>query len=157
MHTTSPVLELRNITKAFPGIVANDHINLTCVPGKSMCCWARTAAKHPYEHAGPFDLMRPDLIDGVESDSWAQDAIRHGVGMVHQLLLVPVFTVAERGAAWSRRRVFDREAAIERVTLRTSTTLTDACLVQDLPVGIQQRVEIVKALYRDARILILMN
>jgi len=167
MHTTAPILELRNITKAFPGIVANDHINLDLRPGEIHVLLGENGAGKSTLMNILYGLVRPDegqiLIDGVEVQIHGpQDAIRHGVGMVHQhFMLVPVFTVAENvvlGVEQTRGAVFDREAAIERVTQLShqyNLDLDAHALVQDLPVGIQQRVEIVKALYRDARILIL--
>ena len=115
-----------------------------------------------------YGLLRADegqiFVNGTEVQIHRpHDAINLGIGMVHQhFMLVPVFTVAENvvlGVEETRwGAVFDRQSAVERVvelSHQYHLDLDPHTLIKDLPVGIQQRVEIVKALYRNARILIL--
>jgi general nucleoside transport system ATP-binding protein len=161
-------LELRGITKRFPGVVANDHVDLTIEPGEVHGLLGENGAGKSTLMNILYGLYRADegeiLIDGepLELDG-PGDAIAAGIGMVHQhFMLVPVFTVAENitlgvELTWGLGRL-DRNAASKAVRdLAESSGLPvdpDA-VVEDLPVGLQQRVEILKALYREARLLIL--
>jgi ABC-type uncharacterized transport system ATPase subunit len=162
------VLELKNITKSFPGTLANDHISLDLRPGEIHALLGENGAGKSTLMNIVYGLLRPDegeiLVDGAPvAINRPHDAIALGIGMVHQhFMLVPIFTVAENvvlGIEQTRLGgVFDRRSAAERVThlsRQYNLDLDAQALIQDLPVGIQQRVEIVKALYRDARILIL--
>jgi simple sugar transport system ATP-binding protein len=161
-------LELRGITKRFPGVIANDRVDLTVQPGEIHALLGENGAGKTTLMNTLYGLYRADegeiLLDGreVRFDS-PGDAIAAGLGMVHQhFMLVPVFTVTEniilgveetgpfglldlRGAA---RRV-------EEISRQYGLEVPPDALVEDLPVGIQQRVEIVKALYRQAEVLIL--
>ncbi|MEX1177848.1 MAG: ABC transporter ATP-binding protein [Nitriliruptor sp.] len=161
-------LELRGITKRFPGVVANDQVDLTVEPGEIHGLLGENGAGKSTLMNILYGLYRADegeiLVDGtpLEPDG-PGDAIAAGIGMVHQhFMLVPVFTVAENVTLGvertSRFGRLDRRAAADAVReLAESSGLPvdpDA-VVEDLPVGLQQRVEILKALYRDARLLIL--
>jgi simple sugar transport system ATP-binding protein len=161
-------LELRGITKRFGPLVANDGISLSVAPGQVHALLGENGAGKTTLMNVLYGLMQPDegeiVIDGrpVTFDS-PKDAIAAGIGMVHQhFMLVPVFTVAEnvtlgieqadRVGLLDRRRT-RREVA--DLSHRYGLDVDPDALVEDLPVGIQQRVEIVKALVRQANVLIL--
>jgi general nucleoside transport system ATP-binding protein len=161
-------LELRGITKRFPGVVANDAVDLSIEPGEVHGLLGENGAGKSTLMNILYGLYRADegtiTIDGdvIEMDG-PGDAIAAGIGMVHQhFMLVPVFTVAENiTLGVERTKAFgalDRRSASDAVReLAESSGLPvdpDA-IVEDLPVGLQQRVEILKALYREARLLIL--
>jgi general nucleoside transport system ATP-binding protein len=161
-------LELRGITKRFGDLVANDHIDLTVEPGEIRALLGENGAGKTTLMNVLYGLVQPDegeiLLDGepVRIHS-PKDAINAGIGMVHQhFMLVPVFTVAENvtlgqervrafGLIDRRRTKRDVRALSERYGLRVDP---DA-MVEDLPVGVQQRVEILKSLLRDAQLLVL--
>ena len=161
-------LELRGITKRFGSLVANDGISLSVAPGQVHALLGENGAGKTTLMNVLYGLMQPDegeiLIDGKPvSFSSPKDAIAAGIGMVHQhFMLVPVFTVAEnvtlgieqadRVGLLDRRRT-RREVA--DLSHRYGLDVDPDALVEDLPVGIQQRVEIVKALVRQANVLIL--
>jgi len=161
-------LELQGITKRFPGVVANDAIDLTVEPGEVHGLLGENGAGKSTLMNILYGLSSADegrvLIDGRPvSFSDPGDAIAAGIGMVHQhFMLVPVFTVAENivlgDEPLDRLRRFDRRAAhrtVEEVSERFGLPVDPGAVVEDLPVGLQQRVEILKALSRDARLLIL--
>jgi ABC-type uncharacterized transport system ATPase subunit len=163
----TPVLEVRNLTKRFPGIVANDAVNFTLEAGEIHALLGENGAGKSTLMNMLYGLYRPDegeiLLNGsVAHINGSNDAIRRGLGMVHQhFMLVPTLTVAENiilGNEVVNGLLIDIVQAQHRIReLADSFGLAipvDA-LVQDLPVGVQQRVEIVKALYRGADILIL--
>jgi ABC-type uncharacterized transport system ATPase subunit len=165
---TVPALEVRNITKSFPGTRANDHISLELRAGEIHALLGENGAGKSTLMNIVYGLLRPDegqiFVGGQEAHiQRPHDALNLGIGMVHQhFMLVPVFTVAENVVLGVEEQrlgmVFDRNSAVKRVealSRRYNFELDPLALVKDLPVGIQQRVEIVKALYRDARILIL--
>ncbi|HSK24843.1 MAG TPA: ABC transporter ATP-binding protein [Egicoccus sp.] len=161
-------LELRGITKRFPGVVANDHVDLTVEPGEIHGLLGENGAGKSTLMNILYGLYSADegevLIDGQPVHfAGPGDAIAAGIGMVHQhFMLVPVFTVAENITLGVERTRglgrLDRASASEAVReLAESSGLPvdpDA-VIEDLPVGLQQRVEILKALYREARLLIL--
>ncbi|MTV26887.1 ABC transporter ATP-binding protein [Nitriliruptoraceae bacterium ZYF776] len=161
-------LELRGITKRFPGVVANDAVDLTVEPGQIHGLLGENGAGKSTLMNILYGLYRADegeiSVDGRPLElSGPGDAIAAGIGMVHQhFMLVPVFTVAENITLGVERTglfgKLDRRSASDAVReLATSAGLPvdpDAT-VEDLPVGLQQRVEILKALYREARLLIL--
>ncbi len=161
-------LELQAITKRFPGVVANDAVDLVVESGEVHGLLGENGAGKSTLMNILYGLYGADegqiLVDGqrLELDD-PGDAIDAGIGMVHQhFMLVPVFTVAENivlGVEHTRRLgKLDRARASTEVAAlaeRSGLPVDPDALVEDLPVGIQQRVEILKALYRDARLLIL--
>ncbi|HET9499604.1 MAG TPA: ABC transporter ATP-binding protein [Marmoricola sp.] len=165
------LLEMRGLTKRFGSFTANDSIDLTIEPGEIHCLLGENGAGKSTLMNMLYGLLEPTeggiFIDGepVRFDSPA-DAIAQGIGMVHQhFMLVPVFTVAEnvmlgreqvRGPGFLGR--LDRKAAAERVrelSAQYRLRVSPEALVEELPVGVQQRVEIIKALANDAKVLIL--
>src|SRR5271163_3352555 len=161
-------LELRGITKRFGSLVANDGIDLSVAPGQVHALLGENGAGKTTLMNVLYGLMQPDegeiLLDGkpVRFHS-PKDAIAAGIGMVHQhFMLVPVFTVAEnvtlgieetdRAGLLNRRKT---RKDVRELSRRYGLEIDPDALVEDLPVGLQQRVEIVKALVREATVLIL--
>ncbi len=160
-------LEVRNITKRFPGVLANDHVNFSLHKGEIHSLLGENGAGKSTLMNIIYGLYSPDegefFIEGqrVEIKN-PHDAITRGIGMVHQhFMLVPVFTVAENiilGSEVTRGFTLDMTRAREEIRVLSHEYGLDVdpdAVVEDLPVGIQQRVEIIKALYRKARILVL--
>lgn len=165
--TDTLALEVRNITKQFPGVLANDHVNFTLRKGEIHALLGENGAGKSTLMNIIYGLYSPDAgefyIDGkpVQIKN-PHDAIAHGVGMVHQhFMLVPVFTVAENivlGSEVTRGLSLDMNKArqqIRELGKEFGLEVDPDAVVEELPVGIQQRVEIVKALYRRAKILVL--
>ncbi len=161
------VLETKGITKQFPGVLANDNVDFDLRQGEIHALLGENGAGKTTLMNILYGLYRADsgeiYRDGqrVEFHS-PKDAIERGIGMVHQhFMLVPVFTVSENimlGAETIRRGVLDHKAVaahVREVSHQYGLDVDPLAVVGDLPVGIQQRVEIVKALYRSAEILIL--
>ncbi len=162
------VLEAKVVRKQFPGVLANDNVNLTLRRGEILALLGENGAGKSTLMNVLYGLYRPDggeiAIKGetVTLQSPA-DAIARGVGMVHQhFQLVPVMTVAENvilGAEVTRAGGYiDKREANRRVrelSAQYGLEIDPTAEVDDLPVGLQQRVEIIKALYRHADILIL--
>jgi general nucleoside transport system ATP-binding protein len=162
-----PALEVCNITKQFPGVLANDKICLTLEPGEIHALLGENGAGKTTLMNMVYGLYNPDsgqiFINGRETVVRnPHDAIAQGIGMVHQhFMLIPVFTVAENiilGNETVKGLTLDRAAAAKRIrelSKHYGLEVDPDAIVKDLPVGMQQRVEIVKALYRNAKILIL--
>ena len=164
----APALEMRGITKRFPGVVANDAIDLEVRPGEIHGLLGENGAGKSTLMNVLYGLLTPDegeiLIDGqVVRIAGPSDAIARGIGMVHQhFMLVPVFTVAENvilGNETMANPVFLDEKAsdgrIHTLAQQMGFDVDPEAKVGELSVGIQQRIEILKALYRGARVLIL--
>jgi len=163
----TPVLETRNITKRFPGVIANQNVNLTLHEGEILALLGENGAGKSTLMNIVYGLYQPSegeiLVAGkaVQMRS-PKDAIALGIGMVHQhFQLVPVMTVVDNvmlGSESVRSGLLDRTTAAARITElseRYNLAVDPYALVEDLPVGVRQRVEIIKALYRQADILIL--
>lgn len=161
-------LELAGITKTFGPLVANDHVDLSLAPGEVHCLLGENGAGKTTLMNVLFGLLRPDSgevrVDGeVVHFTDPGDAVRRGIGMVHQhFMLVPVFSVVENlvlGFEPVHKLVLlDRARARQEIRATSKEFGLDVdpdALVEDLPVGAQQRVEILKALMRDAHVLIL--
>jgi simple sugar transport system ATP-binding protein len=159
-------LELRGITKTFGALVANDHINLAVAPGEIHCLLGENGAGKSTLMNILYGLYQADsgeiLLDDVPQQfAGPGDAMRSGIGMVHQhFMLIPVFSVAENvmlGHEQSRLGFLDLPAArakVREISARFGFDVDPDALVEDLPVGVQQRVEIIKALSRDAKVLV---
>lgn len=162
------VLELRGITKRFPGVLANDKIDISLREGKILALLGENGAGKTTLMNILYGLYKPDegtiLVRGQEVEIHdPNDAIVRGIGMVHQhFMLVPVMTVTENvmlGVEPIKNGIFlDQEkvaARIREISDQYGLEVDPHAYIQDLPVGIQQRVEIIKVLYRSADILIL--
>ena len=163
-----PALELRGITKKFGSVVANDRVDFDVYPGEVHALLGENGAGKSTLMSVLYGLYRPDegeiLVDGepVVIDSPAT-AIRLGIGMVHQhFMLVPVMTVAENivlgHEPTEAAGLLDLKAARARVrdlSDRYGLAVDPDATIEDVTVGTQQRVEILRALYREARILVL--
>ncbi|MEU4394088.1 ABC transporter ATP-binding protein [Kribbella sp. NPDC023855] len=161
-------LELSGLTKSFGSLVANDRIDLVIEPGEIHCLLGENGAGKSTLMNMLYGLLQPDsgeiVIDGEKVPITSpSDAIRHGIGMVHQhFMLVPVFTVAENimlgrenthaGGVLDRKKA---NALVTELSERYGFEVDPEALVEDIPVGVQQRVEIIKALTNDAKVLIL--
>ncbi len=161
-------LELQGITKRFGSLLANDHIDLSIVPGAIHALLGENGAGKTTLMNILYGLTQPGegtiLADGKPLTIHSpKDAIAAGIGMVHQhFMLVPVFTVAEnvtlgdeetRALGLLDRRRMRRK--VRDLSERYGLRVDPDALTGDLPVGVQQRVEILKALVRDAQVLIL--
>jgi len=164
----SVVLRLRGITKRFPGVLANDHIDFDLEKGEVHALLGENGAGKTTLMNILYGLYKPDegkiFLNGKEAQiEEPSDAIARGIGMVHQhFMLVPVMTVAENIILGTEivhnGFVLDRKRAARRIrelSAQYGLEIDPEAVVADLPVGTRQRVEIVKALYREADILIL--
>lgn len=161
------VLQVSGLTKRFPGVVANEDVSLTVHKGEIVALLGENGAGKSTLVKMIYGLYHPDEGDiAIKGEqvrlSGPRDAIRRGIGMVHQhFQLVPVFTVAENiilGDEPSRASVVNMRKAtkeVEELSRRYGLQVDVNAKVEDLPVGAQQRVEILKALYRHADILIM--
>src|SRR5918999_2455967 len=167
MSSEAPLLELKGITKRFPGIVANDHVDFDLRRGEVHALLGENGAGKSTLVNILYGLYHPDegeiRLDGraVRIDS-PSDAIQLGIGMVHQhFMLIPVMTVAENivlATEPTKGPLLDLKAAEERVAKLSreyGLAVRPEARVASISVGMQQRAEILKALYRGAEILIL--
>ncbi|CAB4552079.1 unannotated protein [freshwater metagenome] len=161
-------LELKGITKKFGALVANDSIDLVVESGEIHSLLGENGAGKSTLMNVLYGLYQADegqiLLDGkVAKFSGPGDAMAAGIGMVHQhFMLIPVFTVAENVALGheptNKVGVLDLDAAralVRKISDRFGFDVDPDALVEDLPVGVQQRVEIIKSLARDAKVLVL--
>ena len=161
-------LELRGITKRFGTFTANDSIDLVVEPGEIHALLGENGAGKSTLMNTLYGLYAPDegeiLIDDRPTRfSGPGDAVAAGIGMVHQhFMLVPVFTVAESVAlgyeptkGGSLLDLGEDRQKVRDISARFGFNIDPDAVIEDLPVGAQQRVEIIKALSRDAKILIL--
>lgn len=161
-------LELRGITKQFGSLVANDDINFKVEAGEIHAILGENGAGKSTLMNIVYGLLAPDkgqiLVDGQEIKIKSPlDALAAGIGMVHQhFMLIPVFTVAENivlgHEKTNRFGLLDLATAREeiiRVSKEFNFEVDPDALIEDLPVGIQQRVEIIRALIYNSKILIL--
>ena len=162
-----PVLDVRGVTKTFPGVIANEDVDLTLHQGEIHCLLGENGAGKSTLMNVVFGLYQPDEgtihVRGEQVQlTGVADAIDHGIGMVHQhFQLIPVFTVAENiilGNELTKGPLLDLNEARARIRdlgERYGLVVDPDAKVGDLSVGEQQRVELVKALFREADILIL--
>lgn len=166
-RSDTPVLEVKGLTKRFPGVLANDHIDLKLYKGQVLGLLGENGAGKSTLMNMIYGLYTPDegeiLVNGqpIEIHN-PKDAITHGIGMVHQhFKLVEPLTVTENVMLGNESvngpflRKDEARRRIEDISQRYSLAVNPNAIIRDLPVGIQQRVEIIKALYRDADVLIL--
>ena len=160
-------LELRGITKRFPGVVANDNVNLALNTGEVLSLIGENGAGKSTLMSVLYGMYKPDegeiVIDGTPLVfASPADAIAAGIGMVHQhFMLVPVFTVAENvvlgvepTGALGKLNIDEARRMVREISDKYNLDLDPDAVIEDLPVGVQQRVEIVKVLLRDAKVVV---
>ncbi|NCX18683.1 MAG: ATP-binding cassette domain-containing protein, partial [Acidimicrobiia bacterium] len=159
--------ELKGITKRFPGVVANDQVSLEVSTGEVLALIGENGAGKSTLMNVLYGIYRADegeiLIDGSPvSFSSPADAIAAGIGMVHQhFMLVPVMTVAENvvlgvepTGRFGSLDISEARRMVREVSDKYHLELDPDAVIEDLPVGVRQRVEIVKVLLRDAKIVV---
>ncbi len=160
-------LELRGITKKFGALFSNDHINLTVEAGEIHALLGENGAGKSTLMNVLYGLYRAEegeilLDDVVQHFAGPGDAMAAGIGMVHQhFMLIPVFTVAENvmlghedTKTGGRLDLVAARKRVREISDRFGFDVDPDALVEDLPVGVQQRVEIIKAVSRDAKVLV---
>ena len=160
-------LELRGITKRFPGVVANDNVNLALNTGEVLSLIGENGAGKSTLMSVLYGMYKADegdiVIDGeTQVFTSPADAIAAGIGMVHQhFMLVPVFTVAENvvlgvepTGALGKLNIDEARRMVREISDKYNLDLDPDAVIEDLPVGVQQRVEIVKVLLRDAKVVV---
>ncbi|MEY3164919.1 MAG: hypothetical protein RLZZ270_657 [Actinomycetota bacterium] len=160
-------LELRGITKKFPGVVANDDVNLKLSTGEVLALIGENGAGKSTLMSILYGMYRPDggtiSLDGKEvTFNSPADAIAAGIGMVHQhFMLVPNFTVAENvvlgvepTGRFGSLDIDEARKMVREISDRYSLELDPDAVIEEMPVGVQQRVEIVKVLLRDAKVVV---
>src|SRR4029078_12078524 len=161
------MIELRNITKRFGAVLANDHINIVVKAGTIHAIVGENGAGKSTAMRIAYGFYKADageiLVEGQVRDiATPHDAIALGIGMVHQhFMLVDTMTVAENiilGAETGSPTNLDREKAnveIQKLSDELRLNVNPRALIEELSVGQQQRVELLKALYRNTELLIL--
>jgi ABC-type uncharacterized transport system ATPase subunit len=167
MTDNNIVLQAKGITKRFPGVLANDKVDFDLKKGEIHVLLGENGAGKTTLMNILYGLYNQDegemLVNGkIVTIKDPNDSIAQGIGMVHQhFMLIPVFTVAENimlGDETTKRGFLDRKAVSKKVmelSHQYGLDVEPEVLVGKLPVGVQQRVEIIKTLYRNAKILIL--
>jgi ABC-type uncharacterized transport system ATPase subunit len=162
-----PAVEMRNITKRFPGVVANKNITFSVKKAEIHALLGENGAGKTTLMNILYGLYQQDsgeiFVNGQKVDiTEPNDAINLGIGMIHQhFMLIPPFTVAENvvlGIEPRKRFLFDKKKAekdVQTISKKYGFAVDPTAKVQDISVGVEQRVEILKALYRGAEILIL--
>src|SRR6266853_5001885 len=166
--TTALAVEMRGITKAFPGVVANDHVDLDVRAGEIHALVGENGAGKTTLMNILYGLIHPDsgeiYINGqLVHISGPRDAIRLKIGMVHQhFMLIPPLTVAENivlghepGTVRSVYEVKKAREGVLKLSKQYGLPIDPDARIEKLSVGLQQRVEILKILYRAADILIM--
>lgn len=165
--TENLALEIRHVTKRFPGVLANDDVSFNLRKGEIHALLGENGAGKSTLMNVVYGLYAPDegefLINGNPVEiKGPHDAINYGIGMVHQhFMLVPVFSVTENmilGSEVTKGTSLDLKRArreILEISEAYGLEVDPDAIVEDIPVGVQQRVEILKALYRKAKILVL--
>ncbi len=165
--TDAPMLEMRGITKRFPGVLASDSVDFSAWAGEVHTLLGENGAGKSTLMKILFGLYRPDegeiLLHGKPSEVHSPaSAIAHGIGMIHQhFMLVPSLTVVENvalGLKPGRRVGLDLDSVAQRIVELSDTYglhVDPWARIWQLSVGERQRVEIIKALYRDAQLLVL--
>jgi general nucleoside transport system ATP-binding protein len=160
-------LELRGVSKSFGNLIANDQINLKVGKGEIHAILGENGAGKSTLMNIVYGLLQPDSGEILVDDQTVKiyepsDAIKYGIGMVHQhFMLIPVFTVAENIALGREKSKFsimslaEIKTKIKKLSDEFKFDIDPDAIIEDLPVGVQQRVEIVKALMYDAKVLIL--
>src|SRR5258706_10134543 len=161
-------VEMRNITKVWPGVVANDHVHLAVRKGEIHALVGENGAGKTTLMNILYGLIHPDdgeiFINGQPAHiTGPRDAIRLGIGMVHQhFMLIPPLTVAENivlghepGNTASMYEIKEARELILNLSKQYGLPIDPDVRIEDLSVGLQQRVEILKVLYRAADILIM--
>jgi simple sugar transport system ATP-binding protein len=160
-------LELKGITKSFGSFIANDAIDLKVADGEIHAILGENGAGKSTLMNVVYGLLQPDsgsisIDQKVVKILQPADALNLGIGMVHQhFMLVPVFTVAENivlGHEQTKRGILTLDQAkskIKEIADEFKFEIDPDALIEEIPVGIQQRVEIIRALMYDAKVLIL--
>jgi len=168
MNERTPVIEMRGVTKVFPGVIANDHINLAVYEGEVLGLLGENGAGKSVLMSILYGLYQPTegeiFVRGKRVNiTEPKIAIDQGIGMVHQhFMLVPPFTVAENIILGSEPRTnagtLDMDKAAEEIRAlsdKYNLEVDPYAKIEDISVGMAQRVEILKTMYRGAKVLIL--
>ena len=160
-------LELKGISKSFGNLQANNQINLKVGKGEIHAILGENGAGKSTLMNIVYGLLQPDSGEILVDDKLIKilepaDAIKYGIGMVHQhFMLIPVFTVAENIALGREKSKFgimsfaEIKTKIKKLSDEFKFDIDPDAIIEDLPVGVQQRIEIIKALMYDAKVLIL--